>query len=107
METDWMEPKLDFAPHDKHISIFCYTLHRKKPTMTTERIVRIVAGSFILLSLSLGVAASPLFHSVHWLWFTAFVGANLLQSGFTRFCPLEIFLKKLGIADRCGAAGRG
>lgn len=65
--------------------------------MTVERVVRIVAGTFILLSLALGVEASPLFHNVNWLWFTAFVGANLLQSGFTRFCPLEIMLKKAGI----------
>ena len=65
--------------------------------MNRERIVRIVAGSFILLSLSLGVEASPIFQSSNWLWFTAFVGANLFQSGFTQFCPLEIFLKKLGI----------
>ncbi len=65
--------------------------------MTRERIVRIVAGSFILLSLSLGLEASPIFQSPNWLWFTAFVGANLFQSGFTQFCPLEIFLKKLGI----------
>ncbi|HUL13104.1 MAG TPA: DUF2892 domain-containing protein [Methylococcaceae bacterium] len=69
--------------------------------MTTERIVRIVAGFFVLLSLSLGVAGSPLFHSSNWLWFTAFVGANLFQSGFTRFCPLEIMLKKLGIKEAC------
>lgn len=69
--------------------------------MTTERIVRIVAGFFILLSLSLGVEGSPLFHSGNWLWFTAFVGANLFQSGFTRFCPLEIILKKLGIKETC------
>ena len=69
--------------------------------MTTERIVRIVAGLFILLSLSLGVQASPLFHNVNWLWFTAFVGANLFQSGFTRFCPLEIILKKLGVKETC------
>ncbi len=67
--------------------------------MTTERIVRIVAGSFVLLSLLLGAAGSPLFHNSHWLWFTAFVGANLFQSGFTRFCPLEIILKKLGIQE--------
>lgn len=65
--------------------------------MTTERVVRIVAGSFILLSLALGVEGSPLFHNSHWLWFTTFVGANLLQSGFTQFCPLEIILKKLGV----------
>ncbi len=69
--------------------------------MTTERIVRIVAGFFILLSLSLGVEASPLFQSSNWLWFTVFVGANLFQSGFTRFCPLEMILKKLGIEQTC------
>jgi hypothetical protein len=69
--------------------------------MTTERIVRIVAGFFVLLSLSLGVDGSPLFHSSNWLWFTAFVGANLFQSGFTQFCPLEIMLKKLGIKEAC------
>lgn len=69
--------------------------------MTTERIVRIVAGLFILLSLSLGVERSPLFQSSNWLWFTAFVGANLFQSGFTRFCPLEMILKKLGIKESC------
>lgn len=65
--------------------------------MTSERIVRIVAGFFILLSLSLGVKASPLFQSELWLWISAFVGANLFQSGFTRFCPLEMILKKFGI----------
>jgi Protein of unknown function (DUF2892) len=70
--------------------------------MTTHRIVRIAAGFFILLSLmSLGVQASPLFHSVNWLWFTAFVGANLFQSGFTQFCPLELVLKKLGVKETC------
>ena len=52
--------------------------------MNAERIVRIVAGFFILLSLSLGVEASPLFVSNNFLWFTAFVGLNLFQSGFTR-----------------------
>lgn len=71
--------------------------------MTTHRIVRIVAGFFVLLSLSLGVQGSPLFHSANWLWFTAFVGANLFQSGFTQFCPLEMLLKKLGIKETCGA----
>ena len=65
--------------------------------MNTERMIRVIAGSFILLSLGLGVSASPLFVSEYWLWFTAFVGANLLQSGFTRFCPMEMFLRKLGV----------
>lgn len=69
--------------------------------MTIHRIVRIVAGFFILVSLALGVEASPLFHDRNWLWFTAFVGANLFQSGFTQFCPLEIVLKKLGFKETC------
>ena len=69
--------------------------------MTTQRIVRIVAGTFVLLSLALGAQGSPLFHSVNWLWFTAFVGANLLQSGFTQFCPLEIILKRAGFKETC------
>jgi hypothetical protein len=69
--------------------------------MTAERIVRIVAGTFVLLSLSLGAEASPMFNNPNWLWFTAFVGANLFQSGFTRFCPLEIILKKLGVPQTC------
>jgi hypothetical protein len=63
--------------------------------MNRERIVRIVAGSFILLSLMLGVQASPLFISPYFLFFTAFVGLNLLQSGFTRLCPLDKVLVKL------------
>lgn len=62
--------------------------------MTIERMVRIIAGSFILISLALGVSASPVYVSAYFLWFTVFVGANLLQSGFTGFCPLELILKK-------------
>lgn len=69
--------------------------------MTTESFVRIFAGSFVLVSLALGAEGSPLFVSKYWLWFTVFVGANLLQSGFTRFCPLEIILKKLGVKEGC------
>lgn len=65
--------------------------------MNSERVVRIIAGFFILLSLALGVKGSPLFHNVNWLWFTGFVGLNLFQSGFTRFCPLEMILHKVGI----------
>mgnify|MGYP006193625003 CR=1 FL=1 len=65
--------------------------------MTADRVVRIVAGFFVLLSLALGWDKSPLFESPNWLWFTAFVGANLLQSGFSRLCPLEMILKKLGM----------
>jgi len=58
--------------------------------------INAMAGTFILLSLALGVEACPIFHSVYWLWFTAFVGANLLQSSFTGFCPAAIIFKKLG-----------
>lgn len=71
--------------------------------MSVERMIRIFAGSFVLLSLALGVGASPVFISGNFLWFTAFVGANLLQSGFTRFCPLEIVLKKLGAKQAAAA----
>jgi DUF2892 family protein len=67
--------------------------------MNTNRMIRIFAGVFVLISLALGAPASPLFVNANWLWFTTFVGANLLQSGFTRFCPLEIVLKHLGVAE--------
>jgi hypothetical protein len=75
----------------------CGSPGNKELAMTPERLVRIFAGAFVLVSLALGVAASPVFHSHHWLWFTAFVGLNLFQSGFTCFCPLEMILKKLGV----------
>jgi len=71
--------------------------------MTTERLIRIFAGSFILLSLLFGAEASPVFYSKHFLWLTAFVGANLFQSGFTRFCPLEMILLKLGVKPAAAA----
>lgn len=73
--------------------------------MNSERIIHIMAGSFILLSLLLGASASPLYHSSYWLWFTAFVGFNLFQSGFTCFCPAEAILWRLGIR-RAGDEGR-
>ena len=64
--------------------------------MTIDRVVFAVAGSFILISLLLAH-----FHSENWLWFTAFVGANLLQSAFTGFCPMAMLLKKLGVKSGC------
>lgn len=66
--------------------------------MTTERLIRIIAGGFILLSLLLAYAYNhvDLFSGPTWLWFTAFVGANLLQSGFTRWCLMEQILKRFG-----------
>ncbi len=65
--------------------------------MATEQLVRIFAGLFVLLSLALGVNSSPLFINANFLWFTVFVGANLFQSGFTRFCPLESILRAMGV----------
>lgn len=60
--------------------------------MSIDRLVLMFAGIFILLSLALGH-----YHSPYWLYFTAFVGLNLLQASFTGFCPLAIILKKLGM----------
>jgi hypothetical protein len=60
--------------------------------MTIDRLVMAFAGAMILLSLALSQL-----HSIYWLWFTAFVGANVLQSAFTGFCPLAAILKKLGM----------
>lgn len=65
--------------------------------MSVERYIRIFAGLFVLASLALGVEGSPIFVSENFLWFTVFVGANLFQSGFTRFCPLESILRRLGV----------
>jgi hypothetical protein len=69
--------------------------------MSSWQIVRLFAGLFILLSLALGVPGSPLFVSSWWLAFTAFVGANLLQSSLTRWCPLEIVLRRFGVKSGC------
>jgi hypothetical protein len=67
--------------------------------MTVDRLIRIFAGTFILLSLALGVEGSPIFVSKWWLAFTAFVGLNLFQYGFTNACPLGWILKKLGVPE--------
>ena len=64
--------------------------------MTMERYIRMFAGAFILTSLVLSH-----YHSPNWLWFTAFVGFNLLQSSFTKFCPLEIIFRKIGVGGSC------
>ena len=61
--------------------------------------IHVLAGTFILLSLALGVEASPLFHSKYWLFFTAFVGANLFQFGISKFCPMGMILKALGVPE--------
>lgn len=71
--------------------------------MTVERWVRIIAGLFILLSLGLAhFSGSVDMSKLSWLWFTAFVGFNLFQSGITRFCPMDIMLKKAGVKPGCG-----
>jgi hypothetical protein len=64
--------------------------------MKMHMLIRRFAGAFILLSLVLAH-----YHSPYWLWFTAFVGFNLLQSSITNFCPLEIILNKLGAGGSC------
>lgn len=74
--------------------------------MTVERYIRVFAGTFILLSLALGLEGSPIFVSKWFLLVTVFVGANLLQFGFTNFCPLGLILKKLGVPESkfsCGS----
>ena len=70
--------------------------------MTVERYIRVIAGLFIMVSLALGLEASPVFVSEWALAFTAFVGLNLFQFGLTNFCPMAIILRKLGVKD--GAA---
>ncbi|MGO9862758.1 MAG: DUF2892 domain-containing protein [Terriglobales bacterium] len=62
--------------------------------MTVERALRMIAGSFILLSLALGHYVNP-----YWYLFTAFVGLNLFQSGFTNWCPAMFVLRKLGLRE--------
>jgi hypothetical protein len=64
--------------------------------MNVDRLVFAIAGSFVLLSLLLSQV-----HSVYWLWFTAFVGANMLQAAFTGVCPLALILKKAGRQPGC------
>lgn len=63
-------------------------------------LIRRFAGAFVLLSLLLAQV-----HSQYWLWFTAFVGFNLLQSSFTNFCPLEIMLRKAGVGEEDPTGG--
>ena len=64
--------------------------------MTSWQLTRLIGGTFILLSLALGVPGSPIFHSTNWLWFAAFVGANFLQSGITNWCLMETIMRKIG-----------
>ena len=61
---------------------------------TVNRGLRLVAGTFVLVSLVLAQV-----YSIYWLWFTAFVGLNLFQSAFTDWCPMIWMLKKLGLKE--------
>jgi hypothetical protein len=63
--------------------------------MSMERLIRMIAGTFVLASLALAHWVNP-----NWLWFTAFVGANLFQSSLTRWCLMEEILHKLEIAQK-------
>ena len=67
--------------------------------MTIDRAVMAFAGVMILVSVALTVWVSP-----YWAWFTLFIGANLLQSAFTGFCPAATIFKKLGIKEGCAFA---
>ncbi len=67
--------------------------------MNVERYIHVIAGLFVFVSVALGAPASPLFVSQWFLAFTAFVGLNLFQFGFTNFCPLAIILRKLGVPE--------
>jgi hypothetical protein len=62
--------------------------------MSVERLLRLIAGVIVLLTVALGYWVSP-----YWFWMTAFVGLNLLQSGFTNWCPMMAILRKLGVRD--------
>jgi hypothetical protein len=64
--------------------------------MNVDRLVFLIAGLFILVSLGLSQL-----HSIHWLWFTAFVGANMLQASLTGFCPMALILKAFGGTSGC------
>ena len=66
--------------------------------MYMENWIRLIAGSFVLISLALGLLLSH-----YWFIFTAFVGVNLAQSALTGFCPMEVLLKKLGVRERANA----
>ncbi len=83
------------SPQDRSKAEYRSAKHEGSP-MTSWQLTRLVAGTFILLSLALGVPGSPIFVSPWWLAFTAFVGVNLLQSALTRWCLMEVIMRKLG-----------
>lgn len=68
-------------------------MNSRKQPWTQHQWVRLVAGSMVLISLSLALV------NLNWLFLTAFVGLNLLQSAFTNWCPLIVLLKKMGVRE--------
>jgi hypothetical protein len=87
-----IDEKSDGQRREKHAGLF----YQGGVSMKMERYIRAIAGGFILISLLLAY-----FYSRYWLLFTAFVGLNLLQSAFTRWCLMEKFLEKLGVPRSC------
>jgi len=85
------QSQIRFGLPDKLAAVFTFEL--MEVNMTVERVVRIFAGVFVLASLALGLWVNQNF-----FWLTAFVGANLFQSGFTGLCPLASILKRLGLS---------
>jgi len=72
--------------------------------MTVERIIHIVAGFFIMLSVVLSsIYNGTVLTEPTWLWFTLFVGVNLFQSGFSQWCLMSILLKKAGLKTEASA----
>lgn len=69
--------------------------------MTVERLLRLIAGSFVLASVLLGV-----YHSPNWFYFTGFVALNLVQSAFTNWCPMMTFLRWMGAKDESAVSDR-
>ena len=69
--------------------------------MTVERYLRLIAGSFVLISVLLGT-----YHSHYWFYFTGFVALNLIQSAFTNWCPMMTILRRLGARDECEVSSR-
>ena len=67
--------------------------------MTVDRYLRVIAGVFIIVSLALGAQASPVYVSAWFLLFTAFVGLNLFQFGFSKWCLMGSILRALGVRD--------
>lgn len=72
---------------------------KKESKMTINRAVRVIAGLFVLIAVALGAPASPLYVSSHWLWLAIFIGLSQFQSGLTKFCLMDIILRKAGMPE--------